>query len=293
MVTYTFNVGGIDRAALAEEIINSAARILTLAGFSRDEVSDLFRQAGGQLECEAIDLVSSEDGISDSDGDVGVDRDDLMNRFETFPAAQKLYRLGKRSSVIADLDDPHAIANATKLITEALILRREILDWVRAEAEISSLDVANSRAAWIGTATDDDLDREDTIVFLDDYQFGCDFNWYVISELASALAESGDSSTLGLLAQIILDDELALEERIRQDVQSAVEAAAHFNEFQEFVLSFVGQGELTQAEFLDKFVRAYNFTEGNYVLEQWLEGMMQRGLVERYKRSNRWRISVN
>jgi hypothetical protein len=295
VVTYTINMGGIDRNALAEEVMASTARVLILAGFSTEDVGNLFRQASEQLISGEATSPRAESAWVDDDeyDDRAISNQyDLIDRFEQLPAVKTLTRLAKRSSVIGDLDDPTALAKAVDLVTEAVGLRQEALAWVRAEAAKAGLEVADDREAWIDSATDDELDEEDRILFLDDYRFSADFNWYIVAQVVRALAESGDRATFASFSQMVSSDVLAFDHRIKEDVERAIAASEKYDDFQLHVQSYAGLGEVTQTELFDKFIREVAFEGGTYLLEGWLEAMAKRGVLERYKRSNRWRVVV-
>lgn len=293
MVTYTINVGAINREAIAEEVVSSAARVLFLAGFTEAQVGDLFQQAARQIpsgEVEQTSVGVGEDYIEDDSGDQGIWS--IADKFEEIKPVKALSRLGKRANAINELDDPPTLAKAVELATEAVGLRKEALDWLRSEADKAGVEVVADHDQWTETATDEQLDEEDNVIFLDDYRWSGDFNWYLIGQVARALAESGDRDALTDFSAVVLDEDLALESRVREDVEKAVGTAGQYEEFLAYVHSHVGGGELAQAEFLDRFVRASGFSSGTYALECWLEGMAKRGELERYKRSNRWRILV-
>lgn len=295
MVTYTINMGGIDRNALAEEVMASTARVLILAGFSTEDVGNLFRQASEQLiSGEATSPRAEPAWIDDDEYDDSAisSQYDLLDRFEQLPSVKTLNRLAKRSSVIGELDDPKALAKAVDLVTEAVGLRHEALIWVRAEAAKAGLTVADDREAWIDSASDDELDQEDSIVFLDDYRFSADFNWYIVAQVVRSLAESGDRDALASFSQLVSSDALAFDQRIKEDVERAVAASEKYDDFQRHMQGYAGVGEVMQTEVFDKFIREHSFQGGTYLLEGWLEAMGRRGVLERYKRSNRWRIVV-
>ncbi len=293
MVTYTINMLGFDRGPLAEEVIGSAARLLMLAGFSVGDVSTLFRQAADQIDSgEAVTYGS--DGIIDQKDDYygSFDRYDLVEKFEAQPSVKALSRLSKRASVIDDIEDDTSLSKAMDIVLEAVQLRLEALSWLVSEAESSGLEVAASKERWVETATDDEPDDEDKIVFLDDYQFSGGFNWYLISQVVRYLSDTGSTGVLSSFADLLLNDSLALEDRIRDEVERAVSIAEKFDDFQSYVSSHSGQGELAQSDFLDTFVRIYDFEGGTYLLQNWLDTMAKMGELERVKRSNRWRVTV-
>ena len=291
MVTYTINMQGIDRGPLAEEVVSSAARVLMLAGFSTDEVSTLFRQAADQIDSgEAAGETVIDHSTYESTADF--DRYDLASQFDAQPSVKALNRLAKRAAVVDNIEDNATLSKAMEILLEAVKLRLEALSWLVSAAEDAGLQVATSKEAWIETATDDELDDEDNIIFLDDYQYSGDFNWYLVSQVVRYLSEAGLTETLSSFADLLLNDSLALDGHIRDEVERAVSLAEKFDDFQAYVRSHAGQGELAQSDFLDTFVRIYDFDGGTFLLQNWLDTMATAGEVERMKRSNRWRVTV-
>lgn len=294
MVTYSISVGGANREAVAEEVLGSAAKILLLTGFSEDEVGELFQQAAGQM------LTGETVGRSDDAGDFATDDDgldqvdiwSLAQKFEDHTAVKGLNRLSKRASTLDDLEDPQVLAKAIALLTEAVRLRHDAITWLRTEAAEVGIEVVGDREEWIASATDDQLDQEDILIFLDDYRWSGDFNWYLVGQVARALAETGDREALTSLSSVVLNDDLGLDGRVREEVERSVETISSYEDFSEYVRSHSSAGELAQSEFLDRFIRQTGFSNGTYPLERWLDAMSRRGDLERYKRSNRWRILV-
>lgn len=294
MVTYTINVGGINQEAIAEEVVSSAARVLLLAGLAEGQVAEIFEQAAQQIRSgEAVERDQSDDAedyFEDDSEDQGIWG--IADKFEQLKPVKSLSRLGKRANAVNDIDDSATLAKAVSIVTEAAALRKEALDWLRNEAAKAGIEVVSDHDQWTETATDEQLDNEDNVIFLDDYRWSGDFHWHLVSQIARSLAETGDREALSSFSEVFLDEDLAVESQIREDVEKALGAAGQYDEFLEYVQSHSGSGELAQAEFLDKFIRASGFSSGTYTLESWLEGMAKRGELERYKRSNRWRIMV-
>ncbi|WP_426266268.1 hypothetical protein [Sphingomonas sp. LHG3443-2] len=294
MVTYSFSVGGVNREAVAQEVLGSAAKILLLTGYSEDEVGELFQQAAGQmLSGEAVGRIDDAgDFAPDENALDEVDIWSLAQKFEDHTAVKALNRLNKRASTLDDLDDPQALAKAIALLTEAIRLRHDAITWLRTEAAEAGIEVVGDREEWIASATDDQLDQEDSLLFLDDYRWSGDFNWYLVGQVARALAETGDREALTSFSSVVLSDNLGLQVPVREEVERSVETISSYEDFSRYVRSHSSAGELAQAEFLDRFIRQTGFSNGTYPLERWLDAMSRRGELERYKRANRWRILV-
>lgn len=294
MVSYTINVGGVDREGLAREVLNSAAKVLLLAGFSEDEVGDLFQQVSSQFSAATL-VQSNFASNAHEDEDSGFQGESiwsLSERFEEHTAVKALNRLNKRASTFGNLEDAQVLQKAITLLTEAFALRRDAIGWLRSEAVEGGINVVADRDEWIESASDSELDEEDLVLFLDDYRWSGDFNWHLVGQVARTLANNGDQLALQSLSSLALDEAVALEHHVREDVLRSIETMNSYEQFDAYVASHSGAGELAQSEFFDGFIRQTSFPHGTYALEGWLDAMSRDGRLERYKRSNRWRILV-
>ena len=268
-------------------------RVLRLSGFSMEELGGLLRKASEQVTAGERFAVGAGEGEFGRDKPMR-SRDDLLERLEDLPAFKRLEQLAKRSWVFNDdLSNPKALAKAIELVKEAVNPRRQVLEWMHAEATGLGLKVVPDRGAWIERASDEELDQDGGIIFLDDYPFFGHFNWHIVSQIARRLASTGHREALEAFGAVIIDDTLCIDKRIKDDVENAVIQAKRHDEFQRYVQAQAGNGELTQSDFLHLFVRHNNFEGSTFILENWLEGMATCGAIERYKRSGRWRIVVS
>ncbi|WP_295631268.1 hypothetical protein [Novosphingobium sp.] len=293
MVTYEFNFLGFDRNALSEEIIRSAENVLSCSGFSASEIGELFQSAAQKILSVAVSekkLCAIFDDPKDEYQTQSIW--EIIENFEYLRSVKALGRLRKRADVIGHLDDPAALTQAVIIIIEAINLRKEAFKWLKEEAEKYKLQVVSSHDQWAQLASDEELDKEEEVVFLDDYRWDGGFNWHEISHIVEALARSGQRENLEKFSELVLDELLAFQSRIKDDVKNAVGHVGQYENFASFVKRHADVGELAQAELLDKFIRESGFSGGTSSLEYWLEGMARRNEVERYKRSNRWRIVV-
>lgn len=294
MSTNTISAVGVHQEAIAEEVISSAAKVLLLAGLTEHQIGDLFEQASQQMRSgEAVGREhtdDSEDYFKEDDDDQSIWG--IAEKFENIGPVKSLKRLGKRANTVGDIHDPVTLAKAVALTTEAAGLRKEALDWLRVEANKVGIEVVANHDQWTEIATDEQLDDEENVLFLDDYSWSGDFSWYLVSAIARALIGTGDRETLSNISEIFLDEDVAIESDIREEIEKAVATVGQYEKFFEYVQSHSGSGELAQAGFFDVFINTTGFSSGTYALERWVEGMAKRGELDRYKRSNRWRILV-
>ena len=47
-----------------------------------------------------------------------------------------------------------------------------------------------------------------------------------------------------------------------------------------------------QSTLLDEFILQSGFSGGTYMLDGWLDSLSKQGILQRYKRSNRWRVLI-
>jgi hypothetical protein len=274
-----------------EEVLNSALRILLVSGISETEVASAFEQAAAQLRQGEV---QPDDNLDSNNTDISHAHKglwSLVDHFDDLEEVRSLNRLAKRLEVVGNRDDASSRNQTFKLVKEAISLRRSAIAWLREKATVIGVQVEHSRDKWIEEASDEELDREHEILFLDDVHWASEFSWYAVSDIARSLAFEGNRDDLAMLRVFALDDETALEDHIREDIERAYGLAGEHDAFRSHVLGQSGKGELTQAEFLQDFVARNEFSDV-YVLEKWLDGMAEVGEIERYKRSNRWRVLV-
>src|SRR5690606_10567427 len=146
--------------AIAEEVVGSAAKVLLLTGWSEAQIADLFEQAAQQLRSgeaivrEPVDL--AEEYPEDDSDDQSIWG--IADRFEQIESVRALNRLGKSANAIDSLGEPSALSKAIALVTEAISLRREALNWLRREAQSAGIEIVADHDRWTETATDEQLD---------------------------------------------------------------------------------------------------------------------------------------
>jgi hypothetical protein len=102
---YNFNVGGVDKLAVAEEVMNSAGNILVAAGFAPEEIEALFRQAADQMSSgEAVHESETMPDHEASDSNGLADAEDILSEFNQLPPVRALEKLKTRAEA---LDRPH------------------------------------------------------------------------------------------------------------------------------------------------------------------------------------------
>lgn len=295
---YTVNVGSASPLELAEEVVSSAIRVLLLAGFGKTDIADFFRQTAGTLNDE-IDN-DSETGramqsIPEDDGYFYENETDklyqLEREFTDLECNKKLERLNKRSKALVEIDDTEKIIKAGKIIVDAVPLRLEAMAWLKTRVGELGFALHNSKIEWIENADDEDLDHEENHIFIDDYRWRQPFGWVILGTLARKFALLGQIEALDTLYLLSCIEGLFIDEYILSNVKEARDSAAFYVQFKDHVSGFSGHGEQMQSEFIDGFTRRMGGVQTMYINE-WLDRMAAEGRIERYKRSNRWRVLV-
>jgi hypothetical protein len=294
---YTINLGVEPSVAIAEEVISSAVRILIIAGLSQSEIATFFSRTAetlaGNSDLDSDD--SDEVKYSDIDHFLQAEDDKMYNiqmEFDELPCNKKLERLEKRSEIITDLEDTLKFDKAWKIIAEAVPLRLEAMAWLKRRGNEFGLEVHIKKSEWIETANDEDLDKESMHIFLDDYKWRQSYGWRLVESLVDKLASVGATDSINSIYEVISSDELYLDSFTIDRVERAKKSAALFKEFKNYIREFSGGAEQMQSQIVDAFQRINNSEPIMYV-DAWLERLAADGVLDRYKRSNRWRLLVH
>jgi hypothetical protein len=293
MPTYSVNLS-TNKFAIAEEVIASAVKILLTAGFEGGEVSSLMRQAADQLESgDAVGIEPSERQNAPDDETITRDEPDLYDlfeRYEQIPERKSLGRLSKRASALGYADTDDDLKKAFEILEQSLPLAEAALNWIIQECSQAGIRVEPHKDEWLEKATDEELDHEEEIVFLDDWQVNGDFQLNQIAVLSRSFAHSGDLNGFGRLVELIRSHKVIYGLDDLAEIERTADALETMASFKEFLARYHGSGELMQSALLDQFVLESGFSGGTYMLDGWLDSLSKTGFLQRYKRSNRWRI---
>lgn len=202
MVTYTVNVAS-NKMAIAEEVISSAGNILVAAGFEPNEIAALFRDASEQLTSGAAISVVDEYQSPDQDHD-SMDLDDLRNAFESTDASKKMEKLKRRADALdRPHDNPDALKKCYDIVLKMLPLIGEMQKWLIAAASEAKIEVVENQSDWTETASDEDLDREHEIIFLDAFDWTYPLNFQLVDDVASELVDKGEVDAFNGLSDLI------------------------------------------------------------------------------------------
>jgi hypothetical protein len=293
MPTYTVNLS-TNKFAIAEEVLSSATKVLITAGFEAAEVAGLLRKAADQIDSGAA--ISDQADQSDQDtrafAPSSRGKYDIFDRYDETPQKRSLARLTKRASAIGYADTEEDLEKAFEILQQSLPLAEDALKWIVSECSAAGIRVEPHKDEWLENASDEELDRENEIVFLDDWQVNGDFQLNQIGVLARSYAHAGNLEGFSSLVKLIKAYQVIYERENLEEIERATDALEALASFKEFLAAYRGSGELMQSTILDEFILRSGFSGGTYFLEGWLDLFSKEGFLQRYKRSNRWRILI-
>lgn len=290
LVTYSVSVD-VNKFGVASEAISSAARILAAAGFSPSEIAAFFRRAADDLEGNSRDDLEAA-GTIDDEASASFTHYDLIDEYESIPEKKALSRIEKRAAALDRDDTKEALERTLAIVEQALPLAETATAWLIQRCSETGIQVEPNKDEWLQSASDDELDLEDEILFLDDWQINGDFQLHNIEYLARSYARSADIESFGRLVALIRAHKVIYGSDVMAEIEETADALESMAGFVEFVRGHSGSGEITQSSLFDDYIRETGFSGGTHMLEGWLEALAERSEIDRYKRSNRWRVVV-
>jgi hypothetical protein len=295
MATFTVDLS-TNRFAIAEEVLSSAAKVLVTAGFESAEVASLLRQAAEQLD-SGVAISNGPDafgGQVDDEAAVPATPDiyELFERYDQIPERRSLARLSKRASAIGYANTEEDLSKAFEILQQSLPLAEGALNWLVQKCSATGIQVEPHKDEWLERASDEELDHENQIVFLDDWKVNGDFQLDQIGVLARSYAHSGNLESFSELVGLIKTHKVIYERENLEEIERTADALKALVDFREFLNQRRGSGEVMQSTLLDEFTLQSGFSGGTYVLDGWLDSLSKQGILQRYKRSNRWRVVI-
>ncbi|MDE2403207.1 MAG: hypothetical protein KGM17_00640 [Sphingomonadales bacterium] len=166
----------VDRAALAREVVVSAANVLRAAGFAREEIAAFFAQAAAQLEAHAV----PDDPLTAT-----------ARAFADLPPVRDLQPLVTEAHALLPLrDEVPALKQAFDLAMRAAPLLAEAQDGLRALAREAGLTLAATAAEPRG---------DGPVVCLEEFAGAYAGVDDLVAQLAEALVARGDREAFAFL----------------------------------------------------------------------------------------------
>lgn len=287
-------VAPLAKIEIANAALQGAISVMVAAGLSDSEIASLLLKAVGSAgeNLPTTAFVDDIDFDENADGaiETRLSRYDLDDAFERTNAFKILERLSKRASAVNELDGDAAFAKLERLIIEALPQMKAALAWYQVECGRAGLALEFDRSEWLDNASDEELDNEDAHIFYEDTAAVQTFSPWIISQYARAAAEFGRAEELRQIIEKIVAEEVILNRSTFDDLSDAFMHASVKTVIEAQVASLDEGFEIPQSDFIQILVRGVDGNVSEHLIAGWLEDFAAKGLVERYKRSNRWQI---
>jgi len=271
--------------------MSSCSNILVAAGFSAAEIQILFQQAADQLASGEAMHGWHQETVTGNLGGALVDADAIRIQFAELPTVQALQKLKTRAEALErPSDSREALAKCFDLVSRVVPNIAEAQAWIMSTAEAAGVRVEASKAAWIEAATDDELDDESAVIFLDDFEITYPLGFDVIENVVHALIDIGDKDRFDQLYKAIMARGIKLPGETSDSLESGRKTLDLLDAFYDFIFS--RPEEFMETPVLEEFVRTHDFPQPSYFLIGWLRKMEEAGRIERYKRANRWRVQI-
>ena len=293
MARFGISIGFKKNPAVAEAVLDGAVRTLHAAGFSDDEIRMLF------VDFAATTSQNDEEQLVVSGTDVDFDdlypddrRYEFEDKFEKLESVRALGRLSKRHERQWAFETKESVVDAVEGLREALPLLHTAQVWLLDNAPTANMKIGGLRDVWVETASDGELDAEDTFIFFDDWRYITQYPWDNASSVARYLSGRGELEDLVSLGDLLSQSGAILPQRVIKDVTDAVDCATNFSIYENYVLSLAGRGELMRSQVDDDFNLRHSHGEC-WPLNMWLDALADKHAnVAVFKRSNRWRVEV-
>lgn len=289
MNTMTIELGvNVDKYEVAIAALNGAVSVMVAAGLNDTEIAALFLRAASSSAEDAAETHPSEwEGDSDEET---TSIYEIEANFERTTIYKSLSRLSKRAEPLSDQDTVAACGKIEKLIVEAVPLMKAAADWYESACADCGIKFEISRKAWLETASDADLDAEEEYLFYDSSSAAHVFAPWIISDYARRAENLGRINEIENIQDAIIQNELLLEQEVLIELAQALQNASYRVVVQSIVEALESGFEMPQAEFIRSIAASSENKAPEHLLESWIYSFEESGLLERYKRSNRWQI---
>jgi hypothetical protein len=284
---------------LIRHLIDSLLRTLSLVGLNRSEQREVFEALLLKLDDGETENGGDHEGISAvrtrlynvADTDPDDPREALEYEFESQEFSKSLSRLGKRLASFYDSDD-RSLPKALALCIEVVPLVTVAQKWLIQNASEKGILTVPNKASWIKSATDDELDREDEVLFLDESDLTRDFQLNFMVRLSNALLRSGRFEELKAFYEILIEADLPFDSEALSELNNNHAAIAEFDRLQATLRAMVSGSELPQSAFLGKFTEEGGHIVQPHMVEEWVRLLAKQGVLRVQKKANRWTIAI-
>jgi predicted transcriptional regulator len=295
-----------EQARRASEIMVEAIGKLQSEGFLRGQIASLLELLGAQigdldegedplarLRVTALDTALG--ALADRNpgettvsvqlvgGDDGGGRSEIIAALEKHPAFRPFERTHKRLEALDPFSIPYG--DLLEQVPPALQQLSEVLCAARSICEEAGCTMIEDRDEWRLQASDEELDNEDSYVFLSDLH---PLHAYALERMAERLVgfigAAHDEQAIDALEEIFGGLDLPPSFRFEEKFAEARAHAALYPTARELILSVGRSGQLWVSQLADALQLP------RLILDTWIEEAVEEGLVHRIKKGNRWAV---
>lgn len=280
----------LQQIRIAVEVVQSAIRILRAVGMSTAEIQKLFADAAtGPIEGDDKQQIPP----TEAESEVQEDEEDayaLDRRFEASEIGRRVSRLAKRLESLREFSEESECLKGMSMLKEVLSLAREVQDWYQEACNTSARAFHLSHDVWVEKAADEELDKEEHIIFYDQTSAFRALRWWGASRLFQTAVELGLQDNLAQIAEVVARDNVYLDARLLRDLGQAIERVKLRGSFIKKLEDLPAGTEIPERELVQQLFRGGDDHPPEYLPRRWIEPLIREGKLERRKQSGRWQI---
>jgi hypothetical protein len=276
-----------DNFVVASEVMSSAIRILSLLDLDDRQIAELFIAESN----EGAELDLAMPAVDDDDDDVTDAKPwrlDTMAENESF--SKEIDRFAKRVSALRTDQEPGPaeVRKLADLCLGAIPAFARAQRWYREQCAEQGLEFAICRDDWRASASDEMLDHEHEVVFFD--QSPISHELQTLESLADYCERLASAEPVEQILSAVEQEGLQLPPNPLRSLQRAIEVAANYALVLERLDQLVPGSETPRSELVNAIVRDLPIKVESWLIESWLALAADAGVIELYKKSNRWQV---
>jgi hypothetical protein len=277
-----------DNLLVASEVMSSAIRILSLLDLDDRQIADLFiaessEGTGLDLAIPALDDDDDEDATDASPWSLG-----RLAENESF--SKEIERFAKRVSALRTEQEPGPgeVQKLTDLCLSVIPAFAGAQRWYREQCAQQGLEFALYRDVWRASASDEMLDHEHEVVFFD--QTSISHELQTLESVADHCERLALAEPIEQILSAIEQEGLQLPPRSLRSLQTALGIAAQYVLVLEMLDRLVPGSETPRSELVNAILRDLPIKVESWLIETWLALAADAGVIDLYKKSNRWQV---
>jgi hypothetical protein len=275
-----------DNIVVASEVMASAIRILALLDLSDREIANLFEAEAGEgtASHHSPTAVDDEEDVTDA----RPWRLGTLAENECF--AKEIDRFAKRASALRTDHEPGSsdVRKLADLCLGVIPAFAAAQRWYREQCAQHGWKFAVCRDEWRASATDEMLDNEHEGVFFD--QLSVSRELQTLESVADHCERLALPEPVEQILSAIEQEGLQLPPRSLRSLHQARSVAAQYALMLEMLDRLAPGSETPRSELVNAIVRDLPVKVESWVIETWLTIAADTGLIELYKKSNRWQV---